>query len=197
MAVSIYCPFQIILINLFLTVILRLKMLRANIESMRDFDTLDVNKFIRIYVKEHIDIMRNCRFLNDTMKYAMLLEFLITSGELSMFIFIVIMTSSPNSKMFSGACIVNLLVKILILCWHADQIREESIGIADAVYELPWLEYDKSDVTSLQIIMMRSQKPLTLTIGPFGTMTLELAVKIFKATYTYVTFMQNVYGKLD
>nr|AUF73022.1 odorant receptor [Anoplophora chinensis] len=189
----IYCSYQIILINLLLVVILRLKILRARIENMKDIERLDAKRLIRIYAKEHIDLIRNCKHVDDTVKYVMLMEFLFASLRLALSIFLLVTANTPNSKIYFGTVIVNVLINILILCWNADQIREESIGIADSIYQLPWFEYDKSDVMSLHIMMIRSQTPLTLTTGPFGTVTLDLAGKIVKATYTYATFMHQMY----
>nr|QNH68047.1 odorant receptor 23 [Apriona germarii] len=58
---------------------------------------------------------------------------------------------------------------------------------------MQWYEYNKSINTSIQIMMIRSQKPLSITVGPFGEVSLEMAVKIIKAAYTYVMFMKQVY----
>nr|QNH68035.1 odorant receptor 8 [Apriona germarii] len=194
---NVYCSVQIILINLLLNMTLRLKVLGSNLKNMNNSGKRIVEKLITGYIEEHIDIIRNCEFLNDTLKYLMLLEFLLTTVQLSMLMFQGITTKDLNVKVFSAMYVLQLLVQLLILYWYAHQIRVESIAIADAVYEMPWYEYNRSTAITLRIMMMRSQKPLSLTLGSFGIMTLDTAVKIIKGSYTYVTFMQQTYGNID
>lgn len=56
---SIYCAIQIVIINMLLCITLRLQVLSVNIKNMnKDIGMLNVKERIRIYAKEHIDIIR-------------------------------------------------------------------------------------------------------------------------------------------
>lgn len=45
------------------------------------------------------------------------------------------------------------------------------MGVTDAIYEHNWYEQGVSIRKSLLLMMMRGQKPFTLTVGPFYDMT--------------------------
>nr|WJJ63338.1 odorant receptor 38 [Pachyrhinus yasumatsui] len=68
----------------------------------------------------------------------------------------------------------------------------KSQAVADAAYESRWYLLNTKGKQLTQLIIQRAQqRPLTMTIGPFGPMTLESFVMIMKAAYSYVSIMKN------
>lgn len=56
----------------------------------------------------------------------------------------------------------------------------KSLAISDAIYESPWYEQSEAAKKLLLIMLMRAQKPFTLTIGPFNPMTTETVLMVRK-----------------
>ncbi|XP_018562952.1 odorant receptor 67c-like [Anoplophora glabripennis] len=155
LAINYYCFVQCILVILPLSVTLRLKVLGNHLENIKysrnnslqtsEADDLDcIKDMVVLCIKEHTNIIEICSILNNTVKYLMLLEFLMSSAQISLAL--VLLTTS--------------------------------VAISNVLYGMQWYEYNKSINTSIHIMMIRSQKPLSITVGPFGEISLEMAVKV-------------------
>ncbi|KAJ8924764.1 hypothetical protein NQ315_000917 [Exocentrus adspersus] len=185
LATNYYCFIQCILVILPLNVNFRLKVLASNLRSVDSLVTTeevgnreDVRNKLRCCIIEHIDIIRNCRLLSETIKYLMLLEFLLSSAQISLILFEITTTNDKNLIFFSLFHIFQVLVQLLILYWYADEIRVQSSAISIVLYGMKWYQYNKTINKSIQIMMIRSQRPLSLTVGPFGEMSLAMAMKV-------------------
>ncbi|KAG5864323.1 hypothetical protein JTB14_014058 [Gonioctena quinquepunctata] len=64
------------------------------------------------------------------------------------------------------------------MAWHANELKEQSVNISQAIYESNWYDIDLKLRRILHIVMIRAQRPLILSIGPFFTLTNETAVTV-------------------
>ncbi|KAJ4428055.1 hypothetical protein ANN_24069 [Periplaneta americana] len=61
---------------------------------------------------------------------------------------------------------------LFIFCWNGDYLIEQSLAVQRAIYGCPWYNHIK-EMSDVRFIIMRAQKPMTLTAGRFYTVTLE------------------------
>lgn len=54
----------------------------------------------------------------------------------------------------------------------------QSSNISNAIYESNWMDQSEAIKRTLLIVLMRAQKPLSLTIGPFRTMNMEAGLMV-------------------
>lgn len=59
-----------------------------------------------------------------------------------------------------------------IMIWFQSQ------NISKSVWESGWLDCNKRECQTLHIVMMRAQKPLTLSVGSLYVMSTETALKV-------------------
>jgi hypothetical protein len=64
--------------------------------------------------------------------------------------------------------------------------------IAEAAYACEWYNEPIPFQKSVGLIMMRAQRPVVLTLGPFGTVSLELF-----AAVSYILTSDSIYGFLN
>ncbi|EDS40323.1 odorant receptor [Culex quinquefasciatus] len=81
-----------------------------------------------------------------------------------------------------------LLNIIFTFYWHANELREESMGIAEAAYDAPWVELDDSMKKKLLLFIARAQQPLE-AIGNVYAMTLAMFQSRLNASYSYFTLL--------
>nr|WJJ63323.1 odorant receptor 23 [Pachyrhinus yasumatsui] len=85
-----------------------------------------------------------------------------------------------------------LILQIYSLAWSTNEVYIQSQAIADAAYESKWYLLNKKGRYLTQIIIQRAQRrPLNMTIGAFGPMTMESFLMIMKGAYSYVSLMKN------
>ncbi|XP_060518610.1 odorant receptor Or2-like isoform X2 [Cylas formicarius] len=128
---------------------------------------------------------------NRSMKYLILVEYLLTSLNIAaVSIQMILFNSTRASATFF---LSYLFSQIFILGWSANEIKMQSLAISDAIYDSPWYYQNGNAKKAVLLIIMRAQRPLQLTIGPFDAMSTETAVTVVKGSYSYVTLMWTKY----
>ncbi|XP_060520128.1 odorant receptor Or2-like isoform X2 [Cylas formicarius] len=143
-------------------------------------------------IAEHQQTIWFIQKLNDSVKYLIFLDFLLNSLDIAT-VSIQLITLEKN-KLASPMIFFGLLiVQTFVLGWSANEIKTQSLALGDSLYESSW--YEQSEVVKKMIltVLIRMQRPLVLTIGPFDAMTTESALAIMKGSYTYISVMLNTY----
>ncbi|XP_030750008.1 odorant receptor 67c-like [Sitophilus oryzae] len=139
-------------------------------------------------IVEHQYIIEFIETLNNRAMGIVLMEFILSSLDVAS-----VATNATKSKAnesFWLLCFFALLsYQIFALAWNANEIKEQSVAIADHLYNSEWYMLEKKECQVMQIILIRAQKPLVITIGPFGPMTTQSALLMFKAAYSYISIM--------
>ncbi|XP_060534057.1 uncharacterized protein LOC132706626 [Cylas formicarius] len=150
-------------------------------------DTLTSLKHL---VREHQKIIAFVIQLNASMKFLILLEYLLNSLNVAA---VSVQFITYEKKMLLMPCfyIFFLLVQVFTMGISANEIKAQSLALSDAIYSSPWQEQNESVKKILLIVIGRTQRPLMLTIGPFGPMVIDSALAICKASYSYVTLMMH------
>ncbi|XP_060534038.1 odorant receptor 45b-like isoform X2 [Cylas formicarius] len=166
-----------------------LKRLQIRLER---WDVCDGLVVLKELIMHHQDIIRFITKLNGSIKYLIFMEFLLNSLNIAavsiQFItFEKTMLASPI--LFFGI----LFTQTFVLGWSANEIKVQSLMLADALYRSPWYEQNETVKKMVLTMIMRAQTPLVLTIGPFDAMTTQSALAIMKGSYSYVSVMLNNY----
>ncbi|XP_060530152.1 uncharacterized protein LOC132704281 isoform X2 [Cylas formicarius] len=149
----------------------------------------DVMSKLKKLAKEHRQLISFVEDLNESIKYLIMIEYTTISLNIALVTLRIIKEKSYLMRIGRLFYCSFLVVYILALGWSSNEIKMQSIAIGDAIYESSWYEHDKPAQKMLLVMMMRSQKPLTMTKGPFDEMTLQSSLMVLKAAYTYVTIM--------
>lgn len=65
-----------------------------------------------------------------------------------------------------------LMARVLVYCFLASQLSAQSQRIGTAWFQLDWKEIPMELKRNMVFCIMRSQKPLVMTLGDFGNITL-------------------------
>ncbi|XP_060533957.1 odorant receptor 30a-like [Cylas formicarius] len=139
-------------------------------------------------ISQHHKIIRYVSDLNHSIRYVILLEYLLNSLNVAAVSYQVISDKLAFSALFY---FIYLFVQTFVLGWSANEVKVQSEALSDALYESLWYEQNGRVRRMILYMIVRSQKPLILTIGPFDTMTTTSAVRIMKASYSYISLMVN------
>ncbi|XP_060533386.1 odorant receptor 30a-like isoform X2 [Cylas formicarius] len=149
---------------------------------------------VKKLAREHQKIIEFVEQLNDSIKYLILLEYLLNSLNVAT---ISVQFITDDKKMIAGLVfyLSFLFVQTFILGWSANEIKLQSTALSDAMYQTSWYNQSRYIQKMLLTMMVQSQKPLAVTVGPFEAMTTQSALTVMKASYSYVTLMMNNYDK--
>ncbi|XP_011065039.1 PREDICTED: odorant receptor 22c-like [Acromyrmex echinatior] len=84
---------------------------------------------------------------------------------------------------------IAITLEAFIFCFAGEYLSNKSKSVANAAYETLWYDAEPSESRNLLILILRSQKRLTLTIGKFNDLSLEVFASILKASASYVSVL--------
>nr|XP_031834617.1 odorant receptor 13a-like isoform X1 [Nomia melanderi] len=140
-------------------------------------------------------------FLSESIKhlflYISLAQFL-TSIILICFLGFMIVTSirtdrglSLMAKYFPSY--VTAISEAFVICYTGEYLSSKSEDIHRAMTDMDWYKLDQSDIHLIHLILLRTEKLLTLTAGKFVTLSVETFANIIKASASYVSLLLAVY----
>ncbi|XP_060517150.1 odorant receptor 49b-like [Cylas formicarius] len=169
------------------------KALQKTLKTMPHLKT-DLNA-LKVAAAQHQQLVRFVENLNDSVKYLVLLEYITVSFNVALTAFTILKEESFIMRLGILSYSSSIVVYVLVLGWSCSEIKVQSTQIASAIYDSPWYEHSKEAKSILFIMMVRAQRPLIVTKGPFGQMSLESSLAVLKAAYSYVTIMLQNYHK--
>ncbi|XP_076263492.1 putative odorant receptor 92a [Rhynchophorus ferrugineus] len=196
MVMYVWCAFifnnasHMIVTNLLLFCSTRLAVLQIKMRNVvRDRNPEEYNQMLKKLIVEHVSIIQFISTLNSRNKYLLMLEFVLSSLDVASAASNVTKTKTSDLSWYTVFFLL-LTAQIFLLTWNANEIKEQSLAIADSIFTSDWYLLDKDNLKLIQLIIIRAQKPLVVTIGPFAPMTTTSALLMFKAAYSYISIMQ-------
>ncbi|KAM0736503.1 Odorant receptor 4 [Formica fusca] len=88
---------------------------------------------------------------------------------------------------------VVICLDAFIFCFIGEYLSTKSRMIGDAAYESLWYELNRNQHQDVLLMITRSQKYLTLTVGKFVDLSLQQFANIMKASASYVSVLHAMY----
>ncbi|XP_060533845.1 odorant receptor 49b-like [Cylas formicarius] len=144
-------------------------------------------------IKDYQDVIEYVQYLNASTKYVLMMDYALNSLNMALIIFLFLKVDTYAQWLSVVSYAGYLMTNIFATGWAANEIKMQGLRLSDAIYESSWYNYDKELKRHLLMVMIRAQKPLVLTIGPFGEMVLQSSLTIMKAAYSYSMIMIQKY----
>ncbi|XP_035908756.1 odorant receptor Or2-like [Anopheles stephensi] len=193
-----YIPYTSFFTSSTLFGLVQIKTLQHQLRNFRSENlhetTSTLNRKLQKLIEDHKRIIRYVQDLNDLVTYICLIEFLSFGLMLCALLFLLNIISVMAQIVIVGAYIFMILTQIFAFYWHSNEVREESMAIAEASYSGPWLNVDNAIKKKLLLITIRAQRPLEITVGNVYPMTLEMFQSLLNASYSYFTLLRRVYN---
>ncbi|KAI7815349.1 Odorant receptor Or29 [Rhyzopertha dominica] len=162
-------------------------------EGNSDLDTAMLQEIKRC-IRKHQVLIKFVGDVNRLISMLMFLNFITGSVQMGPILFeVVVANTSFMHQMANFSVLVTAITQMLLFYWHGNEIMMESQKIAKSIWESGWLYCNRRLCQTLHIVMMRAQKPLTLTVGPFYVMSTQTALLILKGIYSIATLFRYVY----
>ncbi|XP_060518352.1 odorant receptor 49b-like [Cylas formicarius] len=144
------------------------------------------SKLLRVLCLKHQKLIKYYENFNDSLKFLVLLEYVMSSLITASTIIEII---SGQNVTFSVGLFLTNFGGLMIIAWNSNEIILQSAALATALYESGWYYQDHETQVLLHLMMIRCQKPLTISIGPFGSMTVDAGMSRLRLAYSYTTVM--------
>ncbi|XP_076666637.1 odorant receptor 13a [Andrena cerasifolii] len=148
-------------------------------------------------VDRHYKIINFSKDVENLFSYIALLQLLCNTLIICCigFLIIISLDTDQNFKtiirtLFFYAAIT---LEAFVFCFAGEYLSSKSTSINNAVYNSVWYLLQPNDSRGLLLLMVRSQKQLTITAGKFGDLSLEGFANMLKASVSYVSVLYAMY----
>ncbi|XP_012526703.2 odorant receptor 4 [Monomorium pharaonis] len=86
-----------------------------------------------------------------------------------------------------------IMIEAFVICFAGEYLSLKSKSIAGAIYETLWYDMPSHQSKIIVLVIMRSQKRLTITAGKMIDMSFETFTSIMKASVSYVSVLYAMY----
>ncbi|XP_066143799.1 odorant receptor 22c-like [Euwallacea fornicatus] len=177
-------------ITLITYIILKFKILRHLIRNFNKDSTseADILRVLGQLSHKHQIIIDFVQKMHTSFKLVLLIEYSASSLILASATIQIIQGNKVAFFLFYE-CL--FMFQLFLLSWKSEQIKTQSLMVGTTLYESDWYLYNTKVRRIVLFMMLRSNKALTLNIGPFGPNTMEAAMTRVKLGYSYVTLMSS------
>ncbi|XP_046835485.1 odorant receptor 13a-like isoform X1 [Vespa crabro] len=148
-----------------------------------------------IYAHQRIINFSTC--VESVFNYIALIQFLSNTLAICFSGFVIITSFDSDqgsvilAKTLPYYTVVNL--EAFILCFAGEYLTSKGKAIGEAAYTCTWYELRPNESRYFLLLILRSQKRLTITIGKFMDLSLECFASILKASASYVSVLYAMY----
>ncbi|XP_030746024.1 uncharacterized protein LOC115874870 [Sitophilus oryzae] len=166
---------------------------------IKNFDTTLVNgeimcdgieESIKLLIIKYQQVIRCVQEFNNCFQDILLLDYSVISLQLAT---ILIDLYQGKQMAFNSFFFVLISLQLFLMSWNANEIIEESsTGLLNALYESNWYtQKNKATKSLILMTMMRTSRPLSISIGPFGKLTMNAAISRMKLAYSVLSLLSS------
>ncbi|XP_017756551.1 PREDICTED: odorant receptor 85b-like [Eufriesea mexicana] len=160
-----------------------------------EFEVLRIQ--IKSLINRHYRIIINAEYVESLFSYIALIQLFCNTLVICSvgFIIIVAINSHGDIKVFIKISFfyIAITTEAFIFSFAGEYLSNKSLSINNSAYDSLWYLLKPRDRRALVLLMIRSQRPLTITAGKFMDLSLEGFANILKASASYVSVLYAMY----
>ncbi|XP_055543611.1 odorant receptor Or2-like [Wyeomyia smithii] len=194
-ACGMYVPFTNLFMSATIFGVIQMKTLQHQLTTLKDTvknkDGKNLHNTVNRIIETHLRIKDYVFELNSLVTFICFFEFMTFGVLLCSLLFLLNTTANKSQVLVIVPYSVTIVTQVFAFYWHANEVREESIKIAEAAYNGPWMDKEESIKKKLLLVSLSAQRPLELTLGNVFPMTLEMFQSLMNASYSYCTLLRR------
>ncbi|XP_025265501.1 odorant receptor 13a-like [Camponotus floridanus] len=182
---------------LFSIVRYRLEHIRDSIEQDKELAMLEeddkIYKNFAYCIRKHEDALQFANLLETAYSKVFFIEVGLIIGVMSLSALQATIDSlTPELVLRHGGYITAQLLHLYIACWLGQQVIDHSSRVYTSIYRGEWYESSPKSRKLLNVMMLRSTLPCTLTVGKIMVLSLPSFSAIVRASASYFTVFRSV-----
>ncbi|XP_060523935.1 odorant receptor 30a-like isoform X5 [Cylas formicarius] len=154
---------------------LQLKLLQHSFSNFDKLDNIEDSDMLKRLCLKHQQLIRYVEDLNKYFSTIIFLEYMVSSLSLAAQILQITLGVRP---FLAFILLSYTIMQLLVFAWTSNEIIIQSSELAKALFESDWYQHDSEVKVMVHVMLIRCQKPLSLKIGPFGAMDLDVGISI-------------------
>ncbi|XP_011862394.1 PREDICTED: odorant receptor 13a-like isoform X2 [Vollenhovia emeryi] len=154
---------------------------------------------IRLLIEKHQRIISLSNNIENYFSFVALIQFIWNTVVICSIGIMIVISLGMDVEGKSGLLIQSIMpyiavtLEAFVFCFAGEYLSTKSKSISDAAYETLWYELSTSECRILLLVIVRSQKRLTITAGKVMDLTLEGFTALMKASASYMSVLHAMY----
>ncbi|XP_036147259.1 odorant receptor 49b-like [Monomorium pharaonis] len=168
---------------------------RKRIETLLVGGTDNLHDQFRWIITHHLKALRYVEMIENSLNIVFLSE-MVGCTIIICFLEYGVLKEWEDNQMFGVIIyfilVISIFVNVFTLSTIGDRLKEESIKIGEASYSIDWYMIPTKNVNSLMMVMIRSNRPATLTAAKMFDISLQSFCEVCKTSMAYLNFIRMV-----
>ncbi|CAG9823830.1 unnamed protein product [Phaedon cochleariae] len=82
-------------------------------------------------------------------------------------------------------------VALMLICHSGARLMEETVSVGAAISESKWYMADLETQRDITLILLRTQKPISLEAVPFGIVNNEFFIQVIRASFSFMSLLNQ------
>ncbi|KAF5282246.1 hypothetical protein FQR65_LT14378 [Abscondita terminalis] len=199
------CGFDLFFISIIWICVAQFRLLREYLKVnfvkaaksgfVRDGEKTEAWSLMLKCIRQHCLVIQTTKDIESMMTIFILLLYIGTVGTVCLSGFLLTIVRTEIGRPLTYFC--GHMGQIFMYCFIGNELIRESTALSDTVFQCGWhlTAYEKHLYKSMVLVMVRSQRPITITVGGFGVLSLESYMKLLKFCFSVYTLLNSMMGK--
>ncbi|XP_018401474.1 PREDICTED: odorant receptor 4-like [Cyphomyrmex costatus] len=165
-------------------------------QGLREISQKSHPSAMRSLIERHQKIISLSNNIDNFFSFVALIQFIwntIVICSIGIMIMISLVEGKSGLLIQSIVPYIAVTLEAFVFCFAGEYLSTKSKSISDAAYETLWYDLSTSECRILLLIIVRSQKRLTITAGKVMDLTLEGFTSVMKASASYMSVLHVMY----
>ncbi|XP_038220703.1 odorant receptor 67c-like [Zerene cesonia] len=148
---------------------------------------------IRSLVQRHQQLIQLVNEIEQLYSKSTLFNIVVSSVLICLSVFNVTFINDFGAVFSFISFLVMSLYQIFMSCYFGDMIVTSSLQVREALYKCKWYDAEPQIKRTIHIIMLRSQKPCSVTAAKFATLNISAFTTILSRSWSYFALLKTMY----
>ncbi|CAG4982797.1 unnamed protein product [Colias eurytheme] len=148
---------------------------------------------IRKLVQRHQELIQLVEEIEAIYSKSTLFNIVVSSVLICLSVFNITFIDDFGAVFSFSSFLVMSLYQIFMSCYFGDMIVTSSLQVHAALYRCKWYDAEPSIKRTILIIMLRSQKPCSVTAAKFATLNISAFTTILSRSWSYFALLSTMY----
>ncbi|KAL6259128.1 hypothetical protein P5V15_009050 [Pogonomyrmex californicus] len=168
---------------------------RRHMETLLVGGTDNLHERFGWIITHHMRALRYVEMIENSLSFVFLSE-MVGCTIIICFLEYGVLKEWEDNKLFGVIIyfilVISIFVNVFTLASIGDRLKEESVKIGEASYSIDWYTIPTKNVNSLIMVMIRSNRPSTLTAAKMFDISLYSFCDVCKTSMAYLNFIRMV-----
>ncbi|XP_012346812.2 odorant receptor 63a-like isoform X2 [Apis florea] len=163
--------------------------------SIKDEKPESSRIIIKSLIDRHYRIIVGSEYIESLFSYIALMQLICNTLVICCIGFLIVVAVNSNLKLLIRISFfyIAITLEAFIFSIAGEYLSNKSLSVSNSAYESPWYLLSPKNRAVMILLMVRSQRRLTITAGKFMDLSMQGFANVLKASASYISILYAMY----